>query len=232
MRPLSRLLGAAVVAATLAAAAPASAQDSLAPPGSKRTWLPKEAWVLNHWLPYDEGRLFRYLGMSRQDIRVYFQGPKLQRVPPLAVVARRRGYTVSGLARRLVASWHPRVTHKKRALLLDTVHHRQGLHRLRLQDQHCRGAAGRLAAALDGLLHPSLVADLSDDRHDPLLRPDGHLGPARRLLRLRRRDLQGRPGEGSRTPSPRCCRVKRPPTTHGRCSCGPVQPPRPVPRAS
>src|SRR4051812_4593641 len=28
-------------------------------------WLPPEDWVYNHWLPYDEGRLYALLGVSR-----------------------------------------------------------------------------------------------------------------------------------------------------------------------
>src|SRR3954451_9924047 len=42
--------------------------DSLAPPGAPAHWLPPEAWVYNHWLPYDEGRLYALLGVTRGDI--------------------------------------------------------------------------------------------------------------------------------------------------------------------
>ena len=40
----------------------------LAPPGAPAHWLPPEAWVYNHWLPYDEGRLYALLGVTRGDI--------------------------------------------------------------------------------------------------------------------------------------------------------------------
>ena len=58
-------------------AAPASAQvakpqtkslDSEAPPGSPPHWLPNETWVMQHWLPYDETRLYALLGVTRGDV--------------------------------------------------------------------------------------------------------------------------------------------------------------------
>ncbi len=42
--------------------------DSLAPAGAPAHWLPPEDWVYNHWLPYDEGRLYALLGVTRGDI--------------------------------------------------------------------------------------------------------------------------------------------------------------------
>src|SRR2546423_2918039 len=42
--------------------------DSLAPPGAPAHWLPPEDWVYNHWLPYDEGRLYALLAVTRGDI--------------------------------------------------------------------------------------------------------------------------------------------------------------------
>ena len=59
--------------ALLALALPSSASgagvpDPGAPPDSPPHWLPGEAWVSNHWLPYDEGRLYRLLAIKRSDI--------------------------------------------------------------------------------------------------------------------------------------------------------------------
>src|SRR3954452_4683155 len=65
------------VAAGLAllALAPAAAQakvlhspDDLAPPDAPAHWLPPEPWIYNHWLPYDEGRLYRVLHITRDDL--------------------------------------------------------------------------------------------------------------------------------------------------------------------
>src|SRR6185503_4051893 len=39
--------------------------DSDAPASAPAHWLPPEAWVYNHWLPYDEARLYRLLGITR-----------------------------------------------------------------------------------------------------------------------------------------------------------------------
>src|SRR3954466_14167644 len=42
--------------------------DSLAPKGAPAHWLPPEPWIYNHWLPYDEGRLYRVLHITRDDL--------------------------------------------------------------------------------------------------------------------------------------------------------------------
>src|SRR3954454_1356977 len=39
--------------------------DSDAPAKAPAHWLPPEAWVYNHWLPYDETRLYRLLAITR-----------------------------------------------------------------------------------------------------------------------------------------------------------------------
>src|SRR3954453_12681533 len=39
--------------------------DSDAPANAPAHWLPPEAWVYNHWLPYDETRLYRLLAITR-----------------------------------------------------------------------------------------------------------------------------------------------------------------------
>jgi hypothetical protein len=45
--------------------APARARDSDAPPGAPDTWLPDEAWVGEHWIPYDERDLYRVLEIDQ-----------------------------------------------------------------------------------------------------------------------------------------------------------------------
>ncbi|MDQ3677014.1 MAG: hypothetical protein M3401_09460, partial [Actinomycetota bacterium] len=42
--------------------------DSEAPATAPAHWLPPEDWVYNHWLPYDEGRLYELLGVTRGEI--------------------------------------------------------------------------------------------------------------------------------------------------------------------
>jgi Tol biopolymer transport system component/plastocyanin len=51
-----------------ARAAQKASFDSLAPTRAPAHWLPPEDWVYNHWLPYDEGRLYALLGVTRGDI--------------------------------------------------------------------------------------------------------------------------------------------------------------------
>jgi hypothetical protein len=46
-------------------AAPPHSPDDLAPADAPPHWLPPEPWVYNHWLPYDEQRLYRVLGITR-----------------------------------------------------------------------------------------------------------------------------------------------------------------------
>jgi len=67
---MRRALALAVVALGLAvpATAGAASPDSLAPRTAPPHWLPPEAWVYNHWLPFDEQRLYDALGTDRAGV--------------------------------------------------------------------------------------------------------------------------------------------------------------------
>jgi hypothetical protein len=95
-----RPAGIGVLLVALAAAPAAHAQDSDAPPGALPHWLPNEAWVYQHWLPYDEGRLYRLLGASRGEIWRHLRNDAEH---DLAQLARRRGRSPERLAAALVA---------------------------------------------------------------------------------------------------------------------------------
>src|SRR4051794_14366999 len=104
-----------------ALAAPASAQttpqttslDSEAPPGSPPHWLPNEPWVMQHWLPYDETRLYSLLGITRGDVWRWLRDDTRN----LAGLAALHGWNdPHALARELVAPWHLRDP-KRRAVL-------------------------------------------------------------------------------------------------------------------
>ncbi|MDQ3767979.1 MAG: hypothetical protein M3370_00650 [Actinomycetota bacterium] len=56
------------LALALLAAPTARAQDSDAPEGALGHWLPTETWVYEHWLPYDEDRLYELLDVDRGDV--------------------------------------------------------------------------------------------------------------------------------------------------------------------
>ncbi len=47
--------------------------DSDAPAGAKAHWLPKDAWVMQHFLPFDEARLYALLGVTRKDVRKHLK---------------------------------------------------------------------------------------------------------------------------------------------------------------
>ena len=100
-----RLVGALVVA--LLALAPGAAlgaaphsPDDLAPPGAPPHWLPPEPWIYNHWLPFDEQRLYRVLHITRVQLWAQLRDDHRS----LAGLAARRGFTSpKRLATRLVA---------------------------------------------------------------------------------------------------------------------------------
>ncbi|WP_445149932.1 TolB family protein [Baekduia sp. Peel2402] len=86
-------------AASARAAAPHS-PDDLAPPDAPAHWLPPEPWVYNHWLPYDEGRLYRVLHITRDGLWEQLRDDHRT----LAQLAARHGYpSARVLAAKLVA---------------------------------------------------------------------------------------------------------------------------------
>lgn len=100
MGPFVHWCSVIVVAFVLAAPAAARAQDSQAPPGALPHYLPPERWVYQHWLPFDEGRMYRVLGRSRHQIWNHLRDDRRHN---LAQLARRRGMTPREAAERLVA---------------------------------------------------------------------------------------------------------------------------------
>src|SRR3954449_5454450 len=71
--------------------------DSGAPAHAPAHWLPPEAWVYNHWLPYDETRLYRLLGITRVGLWEQLRDDRRT----LAQLAARHGWPD---ARRLAAA--------------------------------------------------------------------------------------------------------------------------------
>ena len=114
MRPLRlafavTLIALAAPSAVLAAGVP----DPDAPPDSAPHWLPGEAWVSNHWLPYDETRLYSLLGIKRSDVWRQLRDDRHN----LAELARRHGWAAHRLARALVAPWRGKVNDERLRLL-------------------------------------------------------------------------------------------------------------------
>jgi Tol biopolymer transport system component len=114
VRTLRVLLAAAFLLVALpGAASAAGVPDPDAPPDSPPHWLPGEAWVSNHWLPYDEGRLYRLLGIKRSDVWLQLRDDRHN----LAQLARRHGWGAKRLAGALVAPWHGEVPAARLRLL-------------------------------------------------------------------------------------------------------------------
>jgi Tol biopolymer transport system component/plastocyanin len=98
----------------LPAGAEAKSNDSLAPPDAPPHWLPPEAWVYNHWLPYDEGRLYRLLHITREQLWQQLRDDHRN----VAQLARRRGWgEPPRLATALVAPWRGRVSEARLTIL-------------------------------------------------------------------------------------------------------------------
>ena len=104
-RAASVVVLAALASLAVAASAPAKkivthSPDSLAPKNAPAHWLPPEAWVYNHWLPYDEARLYRVLGITRSELWQQLRDDRRT----LAQLAARHGYrSPAKLAEKLVA---------------------------------------------------------------------------------------------------------------------------------
>jgi hypothetical protein len=88
-RPLAALCAVLAVAALTCMPARAQARDSDAPPGASDTWLPNEAWVGEHWMPYDERDLYRVLEIDPAGLIEWLSGERKN----LSDLARSRGMT-------------------------------------------------------------------------------------------------------------------------------------------
>lgn len=82
------LLSALAVVLCCAATVHAKSTDSEAPRDAPAHWLAPEAWIYNHWLPYDEERLHELLRVDRGDIWRQLRDDRRT----LAELARRRGW--------------------------------------------------------------------------------------------------------------------------------------------
>jgi Tol biopolymer transport system component/plastocyanin len=107
------LLCVAVLAA-LPAVAAAKSNDSLAPTDAPPHWLPPEPWVYNHWIPYDEGRLYALLHITREQLWQQLRDDHRN----VADLARRHGWRdPQRLAAALVAPWRGRVGPQRLSVL-------------------------------------------------------------------------------------------------------------------
>jgi hypothetical protein len=101
------------VAAALFGPARAHGHDSMAPRGAPHQWLPGDRWLQEHWIPFDQRRLERALGLRGRGLESYLVNDH----HTLAELARRRGVDVDRLADHLVAPWRPLVSASHVAML-------------------------------------------------------------------------------------------------------------------
>src|SRR4051795_307745 len=90
--------------------------DSEAPPGSPPHWLPNETWVMQHWLPYDETRLYSLLGVTRGDVWRWLRDDTRN----LAGLAALHGWEAHDLARELVKPWAGKTREPGRMAVLES----------------------------------------------------------------------------------------------------------------
>jgi hypothetical protein len=96
------------------AAGVAHAHNPHSPPGAPHRWLPDQEWVMSHWIPFDEERLYDELGVGEARVFDWL----LNDHRTIAELAERRGVRLSGLAGRLLANRRPRVTDRRYRILL------------------------------------------------------------------------------------------------------------------
>jgi Tol biopolymer transport system component len=90
--------------------------DSEAPAGAPPHWLPNERWVMQHWIPYEETRLYSLLGVTRGDVWRWLRDDTRN----LAGLAALHGWEAPALARELVAPWQGKLREPARLRLLET----------------------------------------------------------------------------------------------------------------
>ena len=101
----------AAVLVALLIAAPAGGHDSHAPPGAPHRWLPQEDWVMHHWVPFDESRLYELLGIRTERLFTWLMNDHRT----LADLARRRGIDPETLGRRLLAPYRDELSEEQYA---------------------------------------------------------------------------------------------------------------------
>ena len=132
-------------------------------------WLPPEAWVYNHWIPYDEGRLYALLHITREQLWQQLRDDHRN----VAQLAARHGWRDPGrLADALVAPWRGHV--------------RRGARR--------RAARPRAAHDHAGAPVPAPVLPLAAPVRDPVARA-ADLRPQRRGLPRRAAHARAQPAD-------------------------------------
>jgi hypothetical protein len=109
----SRVL-ALTVCVFLLAAAPAVARDSHAPDGARDRWLPCESWVMYHWIPFDQKRLWAITGIKKHEFRHWIADDDNH---SLGMLIERHGHDPDEVTAQLMEQWRGKVSLQKLAEL-------------------------------------------------------------------------------------------------------------------
>ena len=111
---LSSRAFALTVCVYLLAAAPVVARDSHAPDGARDRWLPCESWVMYHWVPFDQERLWSITGIGQLEFRHYIADDDNH---TLAQLITSHGKDPDVVAAQLMRQWEGKVSDAKFAEL-------------------------------------------------------------------------------------------------------------------
>lgn len=114
MRPRAAAQAALVLLLTLLSIAPAGAKDSHAPPAANDRWLPCEPWVMYHWLPFSERRLYGLTGITREEFHRHIRDDDHH---TLGQLVRRHGKDPDAIVDKLMSKWNGKVSEARFAEL-------------------------------------------------------------------------------------------------------------------
>lgn len=114
MRLVARIVVVPVFAAAMLFVATASAKDSHAPKDARDRWLPCESWVMFHWIPYDQERLWAITGIRQLEFRHFIADDDKH---SLALLIKQHGKDPNAVARQLMEPWRGKVSDAKFAEL-------------------------------------------------------------------------------------------------------------------
>jgi hypothetical protein len=103
---LSSRAFALAVCAYLLAAAPVVARDTHAPDGARDRWLPCESWVMFHWVPFDQARLWEITGIKKLEFRHYIADDDNH---TLGQLIRKHGEDPDAVTAELMEQWRGKV---------------------------------------------------------------------------------------------------------------------------
>jgi hypothetical protein len=111
---LSSRAFALTVCVYLLAAAPVVARDTHAPDGARDRWLPCESWVMYHWVPFDQQRLWSITGIKQLEFRHYIADDDNH---TLGQLIRQHGKDPAVVSEQLMEQWQGKVSPAKIAEL-------------------------------------------------------------------------------------------------------------------